>query len=169
VVCSLHLTVYIAYRIRWIASPAGELLYGNKAWYEQAGLPFNTPNMNVGKWVPLITDESIAEFARKWDNLMKDHQPITLECEFKARWRSRDPVTGQQLEGARWFLISAFPEFAEDGSLKSAWGCNVDLSYQKWAQNLKDERLREIMEAKRQTENFIDVSVAFILSLSLHR
>lgn len=91
---------------------------------------------------------------------MENHQPITLECEFKARWHSRDSTTGQHLEGARWFLISAFPEFADDGSLKSAWGCNVELSYQKWAQNLKDERLQEILEAKRQTENFIDVRAA---------
>lgn len=29
------------------------------------------------------------------------------------------------------------------------------LSYQKWAQNLKDERLTEIIEAKRQSENFV--------------
>lgn len=114
--------------------------------------------MNVEKWIPLITEASLVEFAGKWDKLMKSHQPITLECEFKARWHSRDPVTGQMLEGAKWFLISAFPEFADDGSLKSAWGCNVELSYQKWAQSLKDERLHEIMEAKRQCENFIDIT-----------
>jgi hypothetical protein len=114
--------------------------------------------MDVSKWIVFITDESVAEFSRQWKRLMEDHQPITLECQSKALWRSRDPTTGQRLEGARWFLISAFPEFAEDGSLKCAWGCNVDVSYQKWAQNLKDERLREILEAKRQTENFIDVS-----------
>jgi signal transduction histidine kinase len=36
-------------------------------------------------------------------------------------------------------------------------GCNVDVSYQKWLQSHKDIRLQETLEAKRQTENFIDM------------
>jgi hypothetical protein len=34
-------------------------------------------------------------------------------------------------------------------------------SYQKWAQELKDQRLSEEIEAKRQSENFIDMYVLF--------
>jgi hypothetical protein len=117
----------IADQTRWIASPKGEMLYANKAWYEQADLPFNTPDMCVENWMSFIADESVANFAQHWKRLMDDHLPITFECQFRGRWRSFDPATGERLEGARWFLISAFPEYAEDGSLKSAWGCNVDV------------------------------------------
>ncbi|KAF2427708.1 hypothetical protein EJ08DRAFT_671585 [Tothia fuscella] len=60
------------------------------------------------------------------------------------------------LSGKRWFLVSAFPEFRPEGVMVRAWGMNVDISYQKWALNLKEERLNETMEAKRQSERFID-------------
>jgi hypothetical protein len=143
---------------RWIASAQGELLYANKAWYQQAELPTDTKGMTVDKWVPLVTEESLQKFAHHWNLLMTEHQPVTFECQFKTRWRSKDPKTGEIMEGPRWFLISALPELAEDNiTLKSAWGCNVDVSYQKWAESVKDHRVKEIMEAKRQTENFIDM------------
>jgi hypothetical protein len=109
---------------RWIASPQGELLYANKAWYLQADLPHNAPGMTVENWVPFVTDESLASFAHYWRLLMEDRQPVTFECQFKAQWKSKDPTSGEPIEGPRWFLISALPEFNEDGSLKSAWGKN---------------------------------------------
>lgn len=142
----------------WISSAEGKLLYANKAWYEQADTPYLTPNFTVETWMPLVTDESLEEFKVHWGKLMVDKVPVNFECQFKARWNAPDPVTGEQLEGGRWFLITAFPEFGEDGTLKSAWGCNIDISYQKWAQNLKEARLNDVLEAKRQSENFIDMT-----------
>jgi hypothetical protein len=58
---------------------------------------------------------------------MESQQPVNFEVEFKARWRHENPDTGEVLEGHRWFLISAFPEFGPDGALTKAWGCNVDV------------------------------------------
>jgi hypothetical protein len=100
------------------------LSYANKAWYSQADLPHNAPGMTVENWMPFVTDESLASFAHYWRMLMEDRQPVTFECQFKAQWKSRDPTSGESIEGPRWFLISAWPEFDEDGSLKSAWGKN---------------------------------------------
>jgi hypothetical protein len=153
-------------------------MYANKAWYDQADIPFETPGMTVEKWMPLVTDDSLDMFQRHWAQLLLDKQPVTFECQFKSRWQHTNPDTGELLEGGRWFLISACPEFGEDGKIMGAWGCNVDVryvnsfaqisifarhdgliirSYQKWAQSLKDERLNEVTEAKRQSENFIDM------------
>ncbi|KAF2424210.1 hypothetical protein EJ08DRAFT_595273 [Tothia fuscella] len=142
----------------WVSSAKGELLYANKAWFDQADLESNTPNLSVTKWMPLITESSLDTFQRHWAQLMNGKQPVTFEIQFKSRWKHRDADTGEVLEGHRWFLISAFPEFGEDGNLTKAWGCNVDVSYQKWAENLKAERLVETIESKRQSENFIDMT-----------
>jgi PAS domain-containing protein len=111
----------------WISSTSGELLYANKAWYEQAELPFLAANMTVEKWIPLVTEESLGNFQRNWAKLIEHQQPVTFECQFKSRWRSVNSVTGEVLEGPRWFLISALPEFGDDGEMTKAWGCNVDV------------------------------------------
>jgi hypothetical protein len=85
--------------------------------------------MSVEKWVPLVTEESLDNFQRNWTKLIKHQQPVTFECQFKSRWRSVNPTTGEVLEGPKWFLISALPEFGEDGTMTKAWGCNVDVRY----------------------------------------
>lgn len=77
--------------------------------------------------MPLITEESSKKFEHHWKKLLQDKQQVTFECETKLRWQHRNLTTGEVLEGPRWLLISAFPEFEEDGTLKSAWGCNVDV------------------------------------------
>jgi hypothetical protein len=105
----------------------GELLYANKAWYDQAELPFNVSNMSVEKWVPLVTEESLGNFQHHWAKLIEHKKSVTFECQFKSRWRSVNSTTGEVLEGPRWFLISALPEFGEDGKMTKAWGCNVDV------------------------------------------
>lgn len=112
---------------RWVASAEGQLLYANKAWFAQADLPYATAGLSVDKWTPLVTESSLANFERHWGRLMVSQKPVTFEVEFKARWRQENPDTGEVLEGQRWFLISAFPEFDEDGVLDKAWGCNVDV------------------------------------------
>jgi PAS domain-containing protein len=111
----------------WISSIGGELLYANKAWYDQADLPFLATNLTVEKWIPLVTEESLGNFQDNWAKLIEHKQPVTFECQFKSRWRSVNSTTGEVLEGPRWFLISALPEFGENGEMTKAWGCNVDV------------------------------------------
>jgi len=105
----------------WIASTTGDLLYANKAWYAQAGAPFNAPGFSVQTWLPLIKEESLAHFTEEWTRLMNDKVPVNFELQFKAPWSFRNPDTGEVLQGTQWFLISAFPEFLEDGTFKSVW------------------------------------------------
>jgi hypothetical protein len=78
--------------------------------------------------MPLVSEESIAKFERHWATLIQHQQPVTFEVQFKSQWKYLVPSTGELLTGNRWFLVSAFPEFAEDGSFTKAWGCNVDVS-----------------------------------------
>jgi hypothetical protein len=83
--------------------------------------------MSVDKWIPLVTEESLGNFQHHWAKLIEHKKPVTFECQFKSRWRQVNPTTGEVLEGARWFLISALPEFGDDGEMIKAWGCNVDV------------------------------------------
>lgn len=141
----------------WVASLKGELLFANKAWYEQAGISPGT-EIDVTEWINFVTEESLKTFTEQWALLTQQGQMVTFECQFKARWESRDPGTGEPIQGSTWFLVSAAPEYGPDGkTINSFCGCNVDISLQKWAQALMNNRLQETLEAKRQTENFIDM------------
>lgn len=42
--------------------------------------------------------------------------------------------------------------------MKNVWGCNTDISHLKYTEGLKEQRLHDVLEAKRQSENFIDIT-----------
>lgn len=110
----------------WIASNESKLVWANRTWYEQAGLPYDSL-VSVEDWIQLIEDKSVETFSQQWRILMEKHENITTEVQFKAVWKSVDPVSKNVILGQRWILMSALAELNEDGSLKNAWGCNVDV------------------------------------------
>jgi signal transduction histidine kinase len=55
-------------------------------------------------------------------------------------------------------LSASQPEFSADGTLISIMGSLTDISHLKWAQGLQERRLREAEEAKRQQNEFIDIT-----------
>lgn len=57
-----------------------------------------------------------------------------------------------------WIQGMSYPELEEDGSIKSIMGTLVDISQFKWAENVQKLRTEEALEAKRQQENFIDMT-----------
>ncbi|KAI5250306.1 hypothetical protein E4T47_01292 [Aureobasidium subglaciale] len=132
----------------WIVDPSGNLVYGNQSWHEQMDVrEGRSAEPGQPAWVGSVTEDSRPTLANAWRLLTEEQTATNIEI------RLNPTRTTNQ---SRWVLSSAFPELAEDGSLKAIWGCNTDISHQKLAEDLKEQRLLDVLEAKRQSESFID-------------
>ncbi|KAH0287862.1 hypothetical protein M436DRAFT_45572 [Aureobasidium namibiae CBS 147.97] len=134
----------------WILEPSGNLVYGNQTWHDQMDVEGNTTLLDEEghpTWWDRITEETKPTLVDAWKSLTEDMIATNVEIRLKPTKKTKQH---------RWVLSSAFPELAEDGSLKAIWGCNTDISHQKLAEDLKEQRLLDVLEAKRQSESFID-------------
>ncbi|THV79850.1 hypothetical protein D6D29_06570 [Aureobasidium pullulans] len=132
----------------WIVNPSGVLIYGNQSWYEQMDVTEGTPGeKGLPAWADCVSDDTRPTLVDAWKSLTGDQIATNFEIRLNPTRATKQ---------SRWVLSSAFPELAEDGSLKAIWGCNTDISHQKLAEELKEQRLLDVLEAKRQSESFID-------------
>lgn len=141
---------------RWIAESNGDLTYSNRAWHEHMG--FNKSNVDVNDWTNAFSESSRPALARAWEKMKVELISQSFEAQLVNPWTTIDSLTGETVTRERWILCSAFPELNKDGTLNSVWGCNTDISHQKFAESLKEQRLHDVLEAKRQSENFIDMT-----------
>ncbi|GAB7350496.1 hypothetical protein MBLNU459_g1092t1 [Dothideomycetes sp. NU459] len=142
----------------YIIEPDGVLIYSNRAWREQMRISKPLAEIDTATWMQGIAEESQPTLQQAWSKLMDEQLPQTFEARLNSPWSTIDVVNGEAIARDRWVLCSAFPELAEDGTLKAVWGCNTDISHQKWAESLKEQRLNDVLEAKRQSEAFIDIT-----------
>ncbi|KAI5207503.1 hypothetical protein E4T39_01956 [Aureobasidium subglaciale] len=132
----------------WIVDPSGNLVYGNQSWHDQMDVTEGrSAEPGQPAWAGSVTEDTRPALANAWRLLTEEQTATNIEI------RLNPTRTTNQ---SRWVLSSAFPELAEDGSLKAIWGCNTDISHQKLAEDLKEQRLLDVLEAKRQSESFID-------------
>jgi PAS domain S-box-containing protein len=130
----------------FITDPAGKLIYGNQSWNEQMAI--NDEDLNGQTWQDCVTDDTRPALTKAWKTMTEDKVAMNTELRLKPT---------KTMKQSRWILSSAFPELEEDGtSIKAIWGCNTDISHQKLAEELKEQRLLDVLEAKRQSESFID-------------
>lgn len=140
----------------WIVDMSGAVVFSNRAWREQSGLYESTPS--VSAWLGIVSTDVLADVEKQWALVLDEKLSQTIEIKLKTSYTTTDVLTGQKQTRARWILCSAFPEVGPDGSLLAVWGCNTDISHQKYAEGLKEQRLHDVLEAKRQSENFIDMT-----------
>lgn len=62
------------------------------------------------------------------------------------------------MEGPTWLLATAFPEVDSSGVVKTVMGWLTDISLQKWSEEIQAKRLDEALEAKKNANNFIDMT-----------
>lgn len=55
-------------------------------------------------------------------------------------------------------LQHAFSVMTDDGWLRSIVGSVTDITTVKWAEDIQKRKMEDAIEAKRQQENFIDVT-----------
>ncbi|KAM0329207.1 hypothetical protein ACHAQA_004506 [Verticillium albo-atrum] len=134
----------------FIANGQGQFNFANDTWWQISRHPRGEDSTDT--WMQSIRDEDRAGVELVWQSLLKEKVAITHEFRFKCSRQSGDNTIDT------WVLMSAFPERAEDGSLKSVFGCITDISSQKWAEAFQMLRREEAVELKRQQENFIDIT-----------
>ncbi|KAK9786616.1 hypothetical protein SCARD494_11107 [Seiridium cardinale] len=134
----------------FIANNEGLITYCNDMWWEITQRPRD--NYFVDAWMDEVNDEDRPALEEAWQHLTKQKIAITIEFRFK---RSREE-SGNVIDN--WVLMSAYPENFADGSIKEIFGCMTNISQQKLAEQIQDQRRQEAVELKRQQENFIDIT-----------
>lgn len=134
----------------FIADSEGLITFCNEMWWEISCVPRDTLTENA--WITYVQEEDKARLESSWAKLRKERVTISVEFRFTCSKRTGDKSMDT------WVLMSAFPEKAQDGSLKGIFGCITDISTQKWAERVQNERREEAVELKRQQENFIDIT-----------
>jgi len=93
------------------------------------------------------------DIARKgWEIALKEKRPHTWEFRFRKKW-----VTSSGVEADRWILAACHPE-VQDDKLVSIFGCIMNISDQKLAEQILQKRIEQAAEIKRQQDNFVDVA-----------
>jgi len=110
-------------------------------------------------WKPCVepADHAVVEATFK-DLSTKPLDLIVFEYRVAKVWHSIDQSTGLPISGPTYVRSHSVPEFDEAGNLVHIMGWLVDVSQEKFTQRLLSERLDEAQEAKRQSENFIDMT-----------
>jgi hypothetical protein len=88
--------------------------------------------------------------------MITHHKPVSRELQF-----ANSVCQPRDIDGARieyWVLAASQPELSADGKLVSVMGSLTDISHLKWVQGLQERRIQEAEEAKRQQNEFIDIT-----------
>jgi len=130
----------------------GLVVEANDRWYDMTGQ--SREETYKYSLMDLATDESRPLAIEGWHQMSVDGMPWSSEIQLKRPWV--DGATGLSID--YWILAAGHPEFNPDGSLRSVHGTLTDISHIKWVQGLQSRRLKEAEEARRQQENFIDMT-----------
>ncbi|KAF5663098.1 sensory transduction histidine kinase [Fusarium heterosporum] len=134
----------------FIANFAGKINYCNDMWWQISR--HSRSEDSVDTWMDSVRNEDRPTLEEAWSKLLKEKTTISVEFRFKCSQQS----DGNTID--TWVLMSAYPEKNPEGNLKLIFGCITDISSQKWAEKVQNERREEAVEMKRQQENFIDIT-----------
>ena len=83
--------------------------------------------------------------------------PIVVEFRVKKPFNfiSEDNI---ETVSETWIMSSAFPQTTANGQVDAVLGWQTYISHRKHVENLQKQRLKDALESKRQTENFIDMT-----------
>ncbi|KAK5746201.1 hypothetical protein LTR17_000935 [Elasticomyces elasticus] len=109
-------------------------------------------------WKDQVHPDDLDRFIEAWTTILQKKTPVTIEYRLKKLWKSVDDKTGENLEGETWLLANAFPDIGADGDVVAVMGWLTDVSHRKMSERLQTQRLKDALENKRQTENFIDMT-----------
>lgn len=129
--------------------PNGKLIHANDAWYRLSNHPRNLPAHVEFSFMDLAYPDDQALIMSAWNTLVQGIC-VTFEMRWKAKPGSEDD--------SQWVLSACVPVFDEEGNLVSIAGNTIDINGQKKLQEVQQRQIEEALEAKRQQENFIDMT-----------
>lgn len=117
----------------------------NNFWFEITGHPRR--EADEVEYASVIYEEDADLNVRKWNEIVEG-KSVEFQTRLKRQWYSSEG----KLCGQVWVMVTAFPEFHKDGSVKQIMSAAVDISHIKFSEQLQQSRLEEVIEAKRQQE-----------------
>ncbi|KAF2398549.1 hypothetical protein EJ06DRAFT_480218 [Trichodelitschia bisporula] len=125
--------------------------YCNENFLELTGYPRDTwPEVD---WNRLVYADDIPIVDSTWRTILAEKREHTAQFRLRRTWAS-----GDGMDGHIWVQAQAHPELEADGTVRTVMGVLTDISQWKWAEGVQRERVEEALEAKRQQENFIDMT-----------
>ncbi|KAK6396074.1 hypothetical protein LTR65_010184 [Meristemomyces frigidus] len=129
-----------------------KLQYVNRAWFDINGHEV-VEDFGIIDWHSVVSAEGIAVVAVQLDLVIQKQQAVTFQFQLQRAWSN-----GQGGQGQAWALASAYPEVDKDGAVIGIAGTLTDISQLKWAESVQKQRVEEAVEARRQQDNFIDMT-----------
>jgi PAS domain-containing protein len=134
----------------------GTLIRANDSWYKLSHHPRDMKAHRNFSFMDLVYPEDSALVISQWNKLVQK-EPITFEMRWKAPKRP-SPTSPELMEDFQWVLSACVPVLDDEGNVVSIAGNTIDISAQKRLQEVQRKRVEEALEAKRQAQNFIDMT-----------
>ena len=135
----------------WMMDADKKLHYANPEWFALTGHR-KTPFHEVD-WSSCVDGENLEVVDHHLDEILRTNQRGQFQLELLRTWENDQggtlPVN---------VMVSAFPEIDARGSVTGIAGTIADVTHLRWAEQLQKQRTNEAIEAKRQQENFIDMT-----------
>ncbi|KAL1800773.1 hypothetical protein ACET3X_001115 [Alternaria dauci] len=135
----------------YIYVPESGMNYANDQFFELTGHA-HAP-VSKDEWFNLVSDEDVEKVKQDWEGMFKLGKSSGVQFRLKKTWVNQDGIRSNI-----WVQSSSYPELDESGKVISIMGTLFDISHFKWAENVQRRRIDEALEAKRQQENFIDMT-----------
>lgn len=137
-----------------IAGSDGRITYANQKILELTGLSLAEMTQPMG-WASVVYDEDMGVAEKAWQALTEGIGLSNFELRFKKKWR---PPNSHDVEDMQtWLLCSNYPDTMPDGGVDGYITIATSINEQKWAERIHIDRLNDVLEARRQQENFIDL------------
>lgn len=137
-------------------NPDGRITWANSQWYEMTGHSRNEKEHSPMSFLKSIEPQDHEAFRMQWKKLTIDKEEVTTELRLKKPWIRQHH--SKSTRDATWILFLALPQLDENGKLSAVFGCTTDISHFKWAEQVQLKSRLQAEEAKRQQENFIDMT-----------
>lgn len=137
-------------------TPDGHIQFCNQAWHDMTH--HDKSDKSAMSWINVIHKDDLAMVQREWTTVSVQHLPVSFEARLKIPWQAEPDDSSSARLDATWSLAKMYPVVADDGSLVNVIGSVTDISFQKYATAQQIQRVEEAIEAKRQQENFIDMT-----------
>ncbi|KAK8054481.1 hypothetical protein PG994_009548 [Apiospora phragmitis] len=138
----------------FLVNTDGVLREGNDRYFEMTGHP--RENLYEMSWLEQVAECSTKHMQSGWHQMVVERTPWSGEVQMKKICVQPVDLNGEAID--YWLLVTAQPELAPEGSVRSIMGSVTDISHLKWAQGLQNRRLQEAEETRRQQNEFIDIT-----------
>lgn len=137
----------------FIANTDGSFSYCNDMWWQISRMDRIEDFAKTSHtWMHNVVEKDRPALQAAWEKMLVEKSTMSIEFRFKCSQRIGNDIVDT------WVLMSAYPESHHNAAKDSIFGCVTDISIQKRAEKVQNDRRKEAIELKRQQENFIDIT-----------